>query len=739
MISWFSVKGQELIPLGQWRSHFNYNEARLVAATDSKIFCATTTALFSFDRSDNSLNRLTKVQGFSDIAISALSYSRETNWLIIGYSNGNLDFFDGSEIVNFPVILQEPIVGSKQINKITTNGNLAYLATDFGVVVIDLEKIEVVETYENLSPTGETTAINDLAVFGDQLFLATNFGVISGSITGEVNLLDFRNWARYESSPVGNQPINFVVSSEDNVIGSTESNLYSLENGDWNELNINPEDEILNLSLAGGDLLLLSENSLSVVSLANNLEEIVQYIPTPKPADALVDDQGTFWIADKENGLNSWSNGNSTGFRLSGPATNTTFRLFYHDEKIYALPGGFNSAIRPLNNFEGYSIFENGNWTIVETDELPFGNLTAMEVDPSNQDVWITSFGDGLLNLSNQSIINANSSGSLLQSADTSERSTQVTGIGFDSQGNRWLANHNSTRPLIRIDQEGNWSSFNFDPSASRFPISLTINELDDVWMRLSPNEGGGIFVFNEQVENGEQLLTTGENAGNLPNENVTSVVFDREGQVWIGTVQGIAFLPNPLDVFNETGFDVVRPVFENRPLLEDEYITALAVDGGNRKWIGTKIGLWLFEEAGDELVRNFTATNSPLPSNVVIDIEVHDKTGEVFISTDKGMVSFRSDATLGTKKHSKVKVFPNPVRPGFTGQIGISGLAEDATIKITDIGGRLVRETEANGGNASWDARDFSGNRVSTGIYLIFSASPDGDESFVGKIAVVR
>jgi hypothetical protein len=206
----------------------------------------------------------------------------------------------------------------------------------------------------------------------------------------------------------------------------------------------------------------------------------------------------------------------------------------------------------------------------------------------------------------------------------------------------------------------------------------------------------------------------------------------DRDGLIWIGTELGVCYFFTPSE-------DAVRPIFENRFLLRDDKVTAIAIDGGNRKWMGTERGVWLFDPTCETLIYNFTTENSPLLSNVIKDIEINPETGEVFFATARGIVSFRSDATESGSAFKTVKIFPNPVTSTFTGNVGISGLATDAVVKITDISGKLVWETRANGGTATWNVKDYNGRRAATGIYIVFAATEDGSESAVGKIAVVN
>jgi hypothetical protein len=252
-----------------------------------------------------------------------------------------------------------------------------------------------------------------------------------------------------------------------------------------------------------------------------------------------------------------------------------------------------------------------------------------------------------------------------------------------------------------------------------------------------SGTDGSGIdvLVFNASTDEVQSIVAT-PSATDLPGRLITDLVVDRNGLVWIGGNQGIAYFPNPGRVFSDVL--LVRPVFERQFLLRDEYVTCLAVDGGNRKWVGTRNGLWLFSETGEELVHHFTQENSPLISDAILDVAVNPLDGEVFVATDRGLVSYRGGATEGEVAHQSVEVFPNPVPSNFGGTVGIRGLAQDATVKITTVSGALVRELQAQGGTATWDGRNRAGQAVSTGVYLLFSATVDGKETYVGKLAVI-
>jgi hypothetical protein len=306
-----------------------------------------------------------------------------------------------------------------------------------------------------------------------------------------------------------------------------------------------------------------------------------------------------------------------------------------------------------------------------------------------------------------------------------------------DSQGKYWIADY--TNGLLSNSQ-GNYKSFSPSSTDTLYQTrkDSIVTDLDgNIWKR--QGDYGGILV--ENTKNQRQLIYTGVGAGNLPSNTVKSLALDRDGQMWVGTDKGVVVFDSPNAVFSGKNFDAYTPVFEKRRLLGNETITSIAVDGGNRKWMGTKNGIFLFSPDGTELVSNFTEKNSPLPTNEILYITAEPKTGEVYMRTTKGMVSYRGTATEGSLKQveNAVKVFPNPVRPDFEGQIGIEGLVENAYVKITDVVGSLVFETRANGGTVVWNGRTLAGGRVETGIYLIFSGNSKGEETLVSRLAVVK
>lgn len=248
----------------------------------------------------------------------------------------------------------------------------------------------------------------------------------------------------------------------------------------------------------------------------------------------------------------------------------------------------------------------------------------------------------------------------------------------------------------------------------------------------------GQTLRVSDPATNRTRFYFAGKGAGGLPTSNVNSIALDRDNLLWVGTDNGVAVIVTTRDIFT-TASEAYTPFFQTRRLLLQEVINKIVIDGGNRKWIATQNGLNLFSASADEQILNFTEENSPLPSKNVIDLAIDSTSGELFVLTQNGLLSYRTDSSEPSEDFSSVRIFPNPVRPDFQGVLTVSGLRENTAIKITDIAGRLIYETKSNGGTASWDLQNPQGSRSSTGIYLIFCVAEDGSESFVGKVAVLR
>jgi ligand-binding sensor domain-containing protein len=718
------------IPIGTWRTHISFNSIHTISSGTSMIYAAADNGILIFDQAGNSLSTLTKLDGLSSTNITQVAADPARQQALVGYNDGDLDILRTNEIVNFDRLKNSTTVtGSKRINHIAIDGNFAYLSTDYGLVVFDLMQLEVKETWRDLGPVGEKIKIYQSTFFNDSIFLATEKGVLAGDLND--NLLDFNNWKRFNTG-VFNGNIQSIATFNNKVYAAINgSGLHRYVTGVWTQ-----EAFLSGLvfsNLAGGNDLLITEGS-NVWSLSSTdvLTEIISD-KIIQPFIAVRNSSGNLWIGDDRNGLLSDHSGSFESYIPDGPTFSGGIRMKFDaaSKKIYAVSGGFTSSLVPIGKTELLNGFASGDWNAEAT--LLDKDLTDVEI--SGNKLFLSSHGYGVQITENGSSTLYDETNSPLVNLSPG-RNVRVTALASSSDG-VWVTNAGAIQSLHLYRNDNTWESFSFPAvAAARYPVEIAVDYLGNVWMVLNPGNGGGILVFDREG-NQSAYLTEVSGAGGLPSRSVYSIAMDRDGQVWIGTAEGVAYFPDPSRVFT-TGINAVKPVFENRLLLKDEKVTAIEVDGGNRKWMGTEKGVWLFNAFGEEQIYNFSAENSPLLSDEITDIEINDESGEVFFMTPMGITSFRSTATISEADFNKVKIFPNPVTNHFNGLVGISGLATDATVKITDVSGKLVWQTIASGGTATWDVRDYNGRRAATGMYLVLSTSQDGSESIVGKIAVV-
>ena len=171
-------------------------------------------------------------------------------------------------------------------------------------------------------------------------------------------------------------------------------------------------------------------------------------------------------------------------------------------------------------------------------------------------------------------------------------------------------------------------------------------------------------------------------------------------------------------------------------------YIKDIEIDGAGRKWIGTNNnGIYLVSADGQETIHHFTTDNSPLPSDRIESIAINNVSGDVFIGTDKGIASYKGDATVAAESLEKgnVYAFPNPVASYYDGLITVVGLKANSHVKVINTAGRLVAEGTSLGGTFTWDGRTPQGQRVSTGIYYVLACDEAGNEGVATKVLFIK
>ena len=724
------LTAQTSVPIGTWRTHFSYDQVNHLAVTPERVYAAAANGLFSVSRTDGSVRILSKNDGFSDVGVVALAYEPTTGALLLAYRSGRIDVLLDGEISTLDLLQRATEQETETIYDIHWQGSTAFVSTSQGVRVLTLTAagaLEISASYTRLSATGDPLVIYSATTSTDSIFLASDEGVITNALASTTNRQDFRTWRRLPS-PVATlrRDVRHVVYRDDQLYAAYDRvGLFQWRTGQWQATELITSRPFRALRATPTALVAVTDEQ--VVTL--NGSSIVSNVADLAPQEAEVDEQGTLWIADRNQGLLRFADGAFASFLPSGPASDNLPVVRWVHDRLLALDASSDGR---------FSAFREGEWTVYEVPP-PGAQINDVAVDPTTRAYYLASFGQGLLRWDGQQ--------EFLTVPPPGNQTSQekFTTLAYQ-EGRLWVGRSGDTTSLLSFSpNESAWQTVANPALQAVYPRRLSADFNGSLWMttgNIDNSDASGtdvpgtdVLVFNPATDEVQSIVGSAS-ATDLPGRLITDLVVDRNGLVWIGGDQGIAYFPNPGRVFSDVL--LVRPVFERQFLLRDEYVTCLAVDGGNRKWVGTRNGLWLFSETGEELVHRFTQENSPLISDAILDVAVNPLDGEVFVVTDRGLVSYRGGATEGSVTHQSVEVFPNPVRSSFGGTVGIRGLAQNATVKITTISGALVREVRAQGGTATWDGRNRGGQAVSIGVYLLFSATADGEETYVGKLAVI-
>lgn len=725
----YSLSAQTAVPIGTWRTHFSYQNIQHIAVTPERVYAAAPHGLFYLSRADNSLQVLSKNDGLSDVGIAAIAYQPDLEALLLAYRSGTVDMLADNRVTTFSLIRE---TGPEIIADIHFDNDTAYLATDQGVRVLTIAvapepAINITESYTRLSRTGESLAIHSITTTADSIFLATEEGVLGNALSPLVNRQDFNSWRRFgitEGLTAGN--VSHVIAWDNTVYATVDTvGLFRYQNGNWNLTELTSTDTFRSLTVTANALVATTDNRVLRYEASGEVTIVTDALIN-QPQDAQLDESGGLWVSDDQQGLLRQEGETFQSIFPNGPASDDWRTIYYAQKKLIALGTSDNPP--------RFSVFEQGQWSIVQAP-AESESLRAVTYSNASDQYYFATLSNGILQWDGAgsfSFINTGTGGSTLMS-------NQITALTARDQ-TLWIAEAGSIPTLHRLSPTDNqWQRLATFTTNLR-PAQIAIDLGNQTWVRFTSTESNAnaedqVFV---QDEADQSLFLRGPVPSSLfPGNEITDLVVDREGQVWISGDEGVAFFPNPFGILTDP--TLVKPVFDRQFLLLGQFVNCLAVDGGNRKWMGTRSGLWLFSETGEELVSRFTTQNSPLISDNILDITINEADGEVFILTDQGLVSYRGTATPGGPTHQVVKIFPNPVRGSFDGTVGIQGLAENAEVKITTISGTLVQSLQAQGGTATWDTRNYVGEPVSTGVYLVFSASPEGEDTFVGKIAVVR
>ncbi len=753
------IKSQS-VGVGHWAEHLAYSKAISVAQGQGKVYCATTGGLFVYTIGDNSMEHLSKVDGFSDVEASVVNFNKNNNKLLIAYKNSNIDILDNGSITNLADIKRKAIIGNKSINNIYFIGHSAYLSCAFGIVVIDMDKNEVKDTYY-IGTNGKPINVRDIASDSNYIYAATDTGIYKASLNNP-NLANYSAWSLIPGLPAG---IYNAISSIDGKIVANFSKylmnasiekdtLFVCNNGTWSHFG--GSGYVVNsIKQCNDDLIIAYDSAVTIYDtnlvIKNNYTGY--FSDNIRAKQAILDGDNTLWIADIFFGLVSVKNGNNFDFRYpNGPNSVNVNAMCMKDDQLWVAPGGgngtfYNDGIYTYNGEYWNHIYGN-HPSVVNFDSIY--DIMNVLIDPIDPQKAYAAWGNGLIEFTGAEPVKVyNESNSTLKGigAAGGYNPIWVEGLGIDADDNLWVANSGVPNCLSQKKPDGTWQALNFSSLLGTAPnlTRLLVDKSDQKWVILYRN---GLMVYNGTTAapntSNTKVMTTASGNGALPSLNVICLAEDKDGEIWIGTDKGIGVFYSPSSLFSGQNYDAQQILVEQdgnaQILLETELVQSIAIDGANRKWIATKSsGVFLMSADGTKQVYHFEENNSPLLSNDVRSIVINPKTGEVYFGTSKGIIAFRGTATEGLDEFTNVYAFPNPVKPTYEGPIAIKGLMNNSTVKITDISGAMLFETKSEGGQAIWNGKNTAGQRVSTGVYMVFCTSEDGAKKIATKILFIN
>ncbi len=764
---------------GVWQDHTGMSSAYSVTKRGETVYASYYNGLVKFNEAELSLESMNKINGLSDIGIRLIRTNPYNNKVLVVYDNSNIDILDEQDnVTNYAGIKLKTFNGSKVIHEITFDGALAYFACGFGIIVFDTEKLEIKETYF-IGPLGSQLEVNQVAIKDSLVFAATPIGMFKGNRNTILN--NYKNW-KQDSTSLPKGYYTGVVNVQGTVLcfysawwldnsKSDQDTIYRYVNNQWemNSLFFGKNLSLIKPGPVYNNLFSAFSNSALVVWDANTGVPVQQYnvvnneVSYGTKADAFIgrnySGNVATWLADTYFGLVRFYNFFDPITRVNRNGTHSRFvaNVDVFKGKVAVSPSYIKNTGNGNYLLEGINVMKDQEWTYIpckDADGDPIEDVTWAFYDRLDSRVlWVASLTYGIIKYADNKVVKYYNPGTTpgMPVAYTAPKyATRCTGISTDKDGNIWFSHAGMKEYLSVIKRNGQYQNFVFDRPRG-YCRKTFVDKNNYVWML--HEDGEGITVFNHKnfsvpVKDGAganyKILTNSVGEGNLQSKEVYSIAEDKDGKIWIGTSAGISVMYNSSAIFSGGSYDAqpIKIVQDGNVelLLGKETVACIVIDGANNKWVGTlQGGVYCFSPDGLKELHHFTKENSALYSNTVLDMAYDEVTGDVFIGTDAGVQSYRGIVVAGEEKYSDVYAYPNPVKPNYNGSVLIRGLMDNSIVKITDESGNMVWETKSTGGQVEWPLQTFAAARVTSGVYVVYASTTNGEFKAAAKILVIN
>ncbi len=755
--------------IGEWKLYPSYQIAQKNIAVNKSVYILTISQqqiysnikenynLMRYDTEDTSVHTYSVLDILNDRQITQMAYSEEVKRLILVYENGNIDLLDLNDKVQNIASLKQSSLSNKDVKNIYIDGHMAYLATGFGFVTVDMQEGVIRDTYQ-LGVEVQAIAVRDGIVY-----IGTNKGLYY-STDKNMHIMD--NWER--QSAASNDYVQMFLYNG-HVYAVQYSRLYRINDNALGMTQL--ADGVKFASLINDQLIYITESEACIYQSDTQ----IQHIALGHQWFSLSYTNGTYWACEGTDGLKGYKLSDDAFVETVGsihpnsPIRDFSYRMQYVGDRLL-VAGGINTPYA-IYNPPTAMYFENGEWTNLDENtfqeeyaNLRHRNMTHLVQDPTDPTHhYVSGYRTGLYEYRNGKFVSLhNSDNSPLQQIVVNGQALGLnyvgcTGLQYDNDGNLWIMNQ-QTDTIVRILQpSGRWLSLYYDEiNGTETPEDFLFTTSGVNFLISRRMEGRGIFGFHtngtlNSVRDDKHILRAriiNQDGTVYTPDEFYCIAEDLDGRIWCGTQLGLFVINDATTFFdNDFTFEQIKISRNDGSNLADYLlsgvpITCIAVDGANRKWIGTSSnGLYLVSADGQELLQHFMSDDSPLPSDHIQCLAIHPQTGTVMIGTSAGLCSYVSDATEAEEelRGDDVVAYPNPVRPDYRGPIAVRGLTMDGEVKICTSTGQLVWSGTSNGGTFTWNGCNKSGQRVASGVYHVVANTASGKKAVVSRIIVIK
>lgn len=755
---------------------FGNNITRIID-TGSMIYYLSDKNLYSYDKDNDESDHYSRNNRLNGSLVRDIYYNYDRNYLAVAYDDANIDILtDDGATINLPDIYNADLQAERTINDITFADGRMLVATSFGFVVFNDERYEV-EFSRILN-----TDIKSVAATDDYLWVNADNLYFCNLDAPAQTLAEMTATTLHEDAKL------LPRTSADNAIffaGGWTYNISVDENGTYS-IGLIASESMAQLqptqngyiAINSGRTKLLYIDEYGHIASTYNLpaEDAQQALVSSMESKGQVWELSTAGLRHIQLGQSGEITVLSDYFHPNATSVKRPVNVVFDNSSNSLLISNNGPTLTSPYDTElaHINILRNGSWEEVLPNDIIVTNPKTGEYlrnyniyhpifNPYDGGYFFGTLYEGAYQIKeNGEIIKYDTSNSPMAEAKVydAENTVNIASLQFDASGNLWmLQSGNAPSPVIVLPHDkvqnssvtkSDWIDVNVSVSHITHSSYLYITKRHDIKIITEDQYNGNIYFIND---NGNPASTSIQSvpytSGRIPDQDgigfewryIYCFAEDLSGNLWMGTGNGPVYL-NPANAFG-SNLSLTRPRIPRNDgtnyadnLLDGIPVSAIAVDGSNRKWIGTvSNGLYLVNEDGSKVLLHYTTDNSPLPSNTIYSVCCATNSNSVFAGTDAGLVEIFSDASQPSQDYSNVYAYPNPVRPGFSGNIAIVGLMDNSLVKIADSSGNVVRSLQSLGGTATWDGCNSAGKRVKTGVYFVMVSQSDGSSSS-GKVA---